>query len=334
MPKFLKVILRSVALAISLWCLPLVAPSIAQTTASITYFDSALAPYGYWVDDPHYGRVWVPAKTGPEWRPYAYGRWVWTKEYGWVWVSEEPWGWATYHYGYWVWTDRHGWVWVAGDTWGPAWVEWCYGGGYAGWTPMAPDPYWQSGYYVSRYDCDAPRYRSRWVFVAETHFAAPRISAHVLPASQNAAIASKTANVTSYAKVGGSIFNRSIDVQRVGAATAKTITPVRVVPAGSKDVKVGVGKELRELPLYRPKIPTSATSANDRMPTQLILEPDKKDLKLPTETSGRMLEPEPVLRGTPSTTGLPEVRPDPLSGRGTLGGVGGGLGGLPGRLGR
>jgi hypothetical protein len=104
---------------------------------------------------------------------------VYTSEYGWVWVSEEPWGWVVYHYGNWVWTSQHGWVWVAGDVWGPSWVDWCYGGGYVGWTPMPPDPYWQGAYYYGSYDCSSPRYTSRAVFVSETNFASrasPRTS--------------------------------------------------------------------------------------------------------------------------------------------------------------
>ena len=310
------------------------APAQPQTTASVTYFDGPLAPYGYWVDDPYYGRVWVPAKTGPGWRPYTYGRWVWTSEYGWVWVSEEPWGWATYHYGYWVWTEKYGWVWVAGDTWGPAWVEWCYGGGYAGWTPMAPDPYWRGGYYTGSYDCGAPQYRSRWVFVAEARFTAPRVSAHVLPASQNAAIAGKTVNVTNYAKLHGAVVNRSIDIERIRLATGKSVMPVRVTAASSQNIQVGAGPELRELPIYRPKIPTSAARGVERAPSRLILEPDRKDLNVSTEGLGRSSVPDPVLPGTPST-GLPGGgRPEPFGGGGALGGTGGGLGGLPGRLGR
>ena len=80
----------------------------AQTT--VTYFDEPLAPYGYSVEDPYYGRVWRPRETSEDWRPYTYGRWVYTSDYGWIWVSEEPWGWVVYHYGRWVWSGRYGWV--------------------------------------------------------------------------------------------------------------------------------------------------------------------------------------------------------------------------------
>jgi len=161
-------------------------PASAQT---VRYFDEPLAPYGYWVDDLYYGRVWRPRETPADWRPYTYGRWVYTSEYGWVWVSEEPWGWVVYHYGRWVWTSQHGWVWIAGDVWGPSWVEWCYGGGYVGWTPMPPDPSWQGTSYYGTYDCASPRYYSRAVFVSETYFASPRVSAHVMAPSQNAMVA-------------------------------------------------------------------------------------------------------------------------------------------------
>src|SRR5262245_49949441 len=64
----------------------------------VDFFYSNLAPYGYWVDRPSYGWVWVPRHIRHHWRPYSYGRWVWT-DYGWTWVSSEPFGWATYHYG-------------------------------------------------------------------------------------------------------------------------------------------------------------------------------------------------------------------------------------------
>src|SRR5437016_182588 len=73
-------------------CAGTVRPVSAQTT--FAYFDEPLSPYGYWVDDPSYGRVWRPRDPSVDWRPYMYGRWAYTSEYGWVWVSDEPWGWV------------------------------------------------------------------------------------------------------------------------------------------------------------------------------------------------------------------------------------------------
>src|SRR5438093_267741 len=41
-------------------------PATAQT---VRYFDEPLSPYGYWVEDPYYGRVWRPRETPADWRP-------------------------------------------------------------------------------------------------------------------------------------------------------------------------------------------------------------------------------------------------------------------------
>ena len=221
------------AMALAAGCLAgaMSEPASAERTATITYFDEPLSPYGYWVDDPVYGRVWRPRETSADWRPYTYGRWVYTSDYGWVWVSDEPWGWVVYHYGHWVWSSRYGWVWVAGDEWGPAWVEWCYGGGYVGWAPMPPDPYWQAGYYYGSYECTSPPYYSRAVYVRESNFASASMSAHVVLPSQNAIAARGTVNVTNYGRAGAGIVNRSVDVRKLQAATGLAIKPVRVVQA-------------------------------------------------------------------------------------------------------
>ena len=99
-------------------------------------FQRELSPHGEWVDSPRYGRVWRP-RVPAGWRPYYYGRWVWTAN-GWFWASDEPWGWATYHYGRWGYDDVLGWVWVPGYEWAPAWVTWRFGVGVVGWAPLFP----------------------------------------------------------------------------------------------------------------------------------------------------------------------------------------------------
>jgi hypothetical protein len=107
-------------------------------------FDQTLSPYGTWVDDPSYGRVWEPSVSivGAGFFPYATGgHWVLT-EFGWTWVSDWDWGWAPFHYGRWTVVGRHGWCWVPGTLWGPAWVGWRAGGGYVGWTPLPPRGVW------------------------------------------------------------------------------------------------------------------------------------------------------------------------------------------------
>ena len=141
---------------IATWLTLTASAGYAQATATV-YFDQTLAPHGAWVEDTRYGRVWRPHQRPVHWRPYLYGRWVYTTEYGWVWLSEEPFGWVVYHYGNWAWSTRFGWVWMPGEIWGPAWVEWCHGGGYVGWSPMLPDPYWQADYYYGPLSAPLPR---------------------------------------------------------------------------------------------------------------------------------------------------------------------------------
>ena len=226
----------------------------AQTTAAIRSFDEPLGPYGYWVDDPTYGRVWRPRDIGQDWRPYTYGRWVYTSDYGWVWDSEERWGWVVYHYGRWVWTGQYGWVWVAGDVWGPAWVEWCSGNGYIGWTPMAAQPYWQSNYYYGSYDCTSPAYYSRTVYVSQSRFAGASVSAYVVAPAMNARIAAQTINVTNYNRAGAMIANRSIDVAKLRAVTGQPIAPLPVIRSQSPVAPGANATGAQALRIYQPSV--------------------------------------------------------------------------------
>jgi uncharacterized membrane protein YgcG len=103
-------------------------------------FESALAPYGSWIDDVSYGWIWMPSAglVGANFAPYySNGHWV-LSEFGWTWVSDWSWGWAPFHYGRWTTVAGRGWCWVPGRNWGPAWVSWRSGGGYVGWAPLPP----------------------------------------------------------------------------------------------------------------------------------------------------------------------------------------------------
>src|SRR5258708_8670520 len=103
-------------------------------------FADALSPYGNWIDDSAYGRVWMPSSliVGADFSPYgSNGHWALT-EFGWSWVSGWPWGWAPFHYGRWAMLGGRGWGWIPGTLWGPAWVSWRSGGGYVGWAPLPP----------------------------------------------------------------------------------------------------------------------------------------------------------------------------------------------------
>jgi hypothetical protein len=104
---------------------------------SFGVFYSSLDTYGEWISIDADLYAWRPVNVEAGWRPYYYGRWLWT-DYGWYWTSDEPWAWATYHYGRWYYDDYYGWLWIPGYDWAPAWVEWRYGGEYAGWAPLGP----------------------------------------------------------------------------------------------------------------------------------------------------------------------------------------------------
>ena len=105
-----------------------------------TEFQQDLAPYGNWIDDGTYGRVWQPEASlvGADFTPYySGGHWTLT-EFGWTWVSDWSWGWAPFHYGRWIIVSGYGWCWVPGTLWGPAWVAWRAGSGYVGWAALPP----------------------------------------------------------------------------------------------------------------------------------------------------------------------------------------------------
>ena len=125
-----------------------------QDPRSLTAWNSYLDPYGTWVDDGRYGRVWVPSPgvVGPDFAPYSTGgRWVLDEQSQWTWASDYPFGWVTFHYGRWVWIAGTGWAWIPGMTYAPAWVAWrvpTSSYAYVGWAPLPPSYVWFGGFAV------------------------------------------------------------------------------------------------------------------------------------------------------------------------------------------
>ncbi len=146
---------------------------VAGASVDLETFREGLAPYGTWVDVPGYGTVWRP-NVAADWRPYHYGRWVWTDE-GWLWVSDEPWGWGPYHYGRWGWDTSSGWFWVPGYQWAPAWVSWRFSAGAVGWAPIAPG--------FSVYTGSYPWFYPAWTFMPCGYFAGYPVHHHAYPIS-------------------------------------------------------------------------------------------------------------------------------------------------------
>lgn len=102
----------------------------------------ALAGYGEWLWVNGIGQCWRPW-VRPDWRPFTYGRWVWTV-YGWTWVAYEPWGFFPHHYGHWAMTHS-GWVWAPGTSYVAANVVWVQVGTRVGWY-ASPPPGWSHSY--------------------------------------------------------------------------------------------------------------------------------------------------------------------------------------------
>lgn len=309
-----------------------------ESGTHVTLFHDSLEPYGRWVHHDTYGTVWVPASGHPDWRPYTYGRWVYTSEYGWYWDSDEEFGWATYHYGRWVLTAAYGWVWIPDDAWGPAWVDWRYGDGYVGWTPMPPEYRWRNGAFVAvSIDLAAPRHAKSWVFVTSGDFARGDVRARLQPATRNTALLAASVRVTSYAFVNGRVVNRSIDPVRLGTDANVKIAPMRVGAAASASTadraKV---RATGSVPVYRPRL-----VAKTKLDLDTPLDFTTPDDRFAPPAAGVGRRPDADVHGTVDMgtgIGAPQPRlPGPASGGVGVGvgaggiGVGGG-GGV--RLGR
>ena len=155
-------------------------PGYAMGPVDDAEIDSTLQPYGDWVQDPDYGRVWRPNATvvGADFTPYqSCGQWVWT-DWGWSYSCDWDWGWLPFHYGRWDWFDDGGyWGWVPGHEWGPGWVDWRHGGGYVGWRPTAPEVHDHRG--GNFHDHRHGMHDANWRFTAESDFGKGHIRPHL-----------------------------------------------------------------------------------------------------------------------------------------------------------
>lgn len=87
-------------------------PPASEQPGGNYYEDEALDRYGEWVEEPDYGRVWMPSYAYGGYDPFRYGRWE-RAGYGWGWYSSMPWSAHTYRHGRWAYLDhRNRWCWV------------------------------------------------------------------------------------------------------------------------------------------------------------------------------------------------------------------------------
>jgi hypothetical protein len=230
-------------------------------TVGVDTFYSNLAPYGYWVERPSYGWVWVPRHVRHHWRPYSYGRWAYT-DYGWTWVSSEPFGWATYHYGRWDLDPDYGWEWVPGTDWGPAWVSWQEGNGYCGWAPLPPSVGWNAGVGLELGGFNlAVGIDPGWYgFVPERSFLAVNVGGFILPPERNVEIIRNTTNITNIRVDGGRVVNASLPVQRIAQATGQPVRQFRLANASDPRVARISGNSVA---LFRPAAVVRQANAPD-----------------------------------------------------------------------
>ncbi len=208
---------------------PVYSPAWGSASFSLSF--ESLASYGEWIHVPGLGRVWRPW-VAPDWRPYTWGRWVFTSV-GWTWVAYEPWGYLPHHYGSWALTT-FGWVWRPGYVYHPANVVWVSHGTFLGWYPAGP-PGWSHARrsYLHGYRHGyADGYRDGWrdaryaTFVEWNRFTA--------------------GNVARVARPGAELHGLSPhSVRRLEGPPARrrverlTGSPVRTVPVAERTVRMG-----------------------------------------------------------------------------------------------
>jgi hypothetical protein len=226
--------LASLALALGLWgSVPARAYHRVSLEVDVGLFYKDLAPYGDWVEVRD-GWAWAP-RVHHGWRPYAYGRWVWTDDYGWLWLSDEEFGWAVFHYGRWYRDPTYEWVWVPGYEWGPGWVAWRSGGGYVGWAPLPPRVGWSArvGFRVGAAEIGALIEPRDYTFCEERIFVEPGVHRHLFPIDRNPGLIRVTRNVTDYRVVESRVVDRSLDVERVERSIGRRVPRHRVVEVDS-----------------------------------------------------------------------------------------------------
>lgn len=234
----MKRLLVASLLALVLLAGSLAPPASASTRAavSVSFFHSALDPWGEWVTVPALGVVWRPHDVGPGWQPYLVGYWSHTA-YGWTWVSQDPWDPWPYHYGTWVFTTRYGWVWVPGTIWAPAWVTWYVTDGYIGWAPVSTGlMVSESG--VTRVRASAPT-RSV-VFVPTRAFAVGDVRSARVGSSKASSLLRSAESVPSFAVVDGVVRTRGPSLARVERAAGARVrradvSVARVAPSRLPD---------------------------------------------------------------------------------------------------
>jgi hypothetical protein len=208
-------------------------PEPAMVT--VDYFQTALAPYGSWVDIDGYGCCWRPTAVAysPNWQPYCdRGHWVYS-DAGWYWDSDYAWG-ATFHYGRWFRDARFGWCWWPDTTWAPSWVTWRYSDDYCGWAPMPPFAVYSPGVgFIYRGNgvsvgFDFGLSAQFFTFVPTKNFCDPHPRRFRAAPTEATRIYNQTKVINNINFSNHRVINNGITVQHIADVTRTQIRPVPV----------------------------------------------------------------------------------------------------------
>jgi hypothetical protein len=233
-------------------------------------FFEYLSPHGVWVRYTPYGYVWIPRRVGHSWRPYTYGRWVWTN-YGWTWVSYHEWGWVPFHYGRWGWDARLGWFWVPGNVWAPAWVSWRWGNVYIGWCPLPPDIEFVPGVGIGSLPYDFPDYY--WNFCEGRYFQYDYLDRYVLPFERNRTVFRLTVHKANLSVRNRQLINDGVDVDQVSRLTRSQVSRYDVEEGERPGQSRISGNAVR---IFRP-----AVRKNEAAKPKVFIEKEEADQKVP-----------------------------------------------------
>ncbi len=242
----------------------------SRTAINIAFFYEYLSPYGTWVYYSPYGYVWVPHRVPYKWRPYTYGRWVWTN-YGWTWVSYFDWGWLPFHYGRWGWSSRLGWFWVPGSVWAPAWVTWRWGMLYIGWAPLPPEVEFVAVYGIRNLPDELPDHY--WVFIEGRYFQYDYLDRYVLPYERNRTVIRFTVSKANLTDRNRQVHNPGVDLLHVRRVTRSEVSRYEL------EDETGPGRERvsgRFVRVYRPQV-----NADESARPKSFLEKEEAETKLP-----------------------------------------------------
>jgi len=214
---------------------------VNQPPVGFNDFYNQLSPYGTWLNMPPYGQVWIA--NVPNFQPYSTnGYWAYTT-YGWTWVSNYAWGWAPFHYGRWGFHDRYGWYWVPGYTWGPAWVAWSSSADMYGWAPLMPGMGFNVNLSINLFPA------SYWTFMPGRYMGSTNIGGYYVNRSRNVTIIKNTTIINNYGTENNRRYSMGPNANDVQRYTGRTIQPMRVSNASSRE---NIGISNNEMRVYRP----------------------------------------------------------------------------------